>query len=140
MTEYVAGFLFSADRKHVALIEKQRPAWQRGKWNAIGGHIEESDECPLFAMRREFREETGVSVEQWEYFCTLSGDSWRVHFYRAFSDEAFSIKTVTDETVRLWPLDATLGPDLMTNIPWLVRMALSMDRERAAAFDVREVA
>ena len=40
MTRYVAGFLVSDDRYYVALIRKKRPAWQEGRLNGIGGHIE----------------------------------------------------------------------------------------------------
>jgi hypothetical protein len=31
--DYVAGFLFSADRKQVVLVEKINPEWQRGRLN-----------------------------------------------------------------------------------------------------------
>jgi len=37
MTEYVLGFLM--DNYRVVLIEKQRPAWQKGLLNGVGGHI-----------------------------------------------------------------------------------------------------
>ena len=55
---YVAGFLFSPDRSRVLLIRKNRPAWQAGKLNGLGGKIEPG-ETPPQAMRREFREEQG---------------------------------------------------------------------------------
>jgi len=54
---YVLGFMFDRDYAEVALILKNRPAWQAGKWNGIGGKIE-GDETPHAAMVREFTEET----------------------------------------------------------------------------------
>lgn len=51
-THYVAGFMFNEDRTRVALIEKQKPDWQRGKLNGIGGKIED-DESPVEAMTSE---------------------------------------------------------------------------------------
>ena len=39
MTEYVVGFMLSIDGEDVALIRKERPAWQKGRLNGIGGHI-----------------------------------------------------------------------------------------------------
>ena len=37
---YVLGFLFSPDCKRVALIIKNRPDWQAGFLNGIGGKID----------------------------------------------------------------------------------------------------
>ena len=34
--KYVAGFMFSEDRRLVALIRKSKPEWQKGKLNGIG--------------------------------------------------------------------------------------------------------
>lgn len=54
---YVVGFLFSEDESRVLLVLKNRPAWQEGKLNGVGGKIE-AGETPLQAMEREFKEET----------------------------------------------------------------------------------
>ncbi len=54
---YVLGFCFDFGYHNVLLIEKQRPTWQMGKLNGIGGKIEEG-ETPAAAMTREFWEET----------------------------------------------------------------------------------
>lgn len=54
---YVLGFMFDHEEKHVLLIWKNRPKWQAGKLNGIGGKIE-AGETPLQAMEREFTEET----------------------------------------------------------------------------------
>lgn len=48
MTEYVAGLYFDRDGRKVAMVEKLNPAWQKGKYNAIGGKIEPGEE-PLDA-------------------------------------------------------------------------------------------
>ena len=68
--DYVAGFLFSEGLTTIALIEKQKPTWQKGKHNAIGGKIEPNETADE-AMRREFREETGFDVPNWTMFCVL---------------------------------------------------------------------
>ncbi len=54
---YVVGFVFSKDLSRVLLVLKNRPAWQNGKFNGIGGKIE-ADETAFEAMNREFVEET----------------------------------------------------------------------------------
>lgn len=58
---FVLGFCFDFGYHNVLLIEKNRPPWQAGKLNGIGGKIEEG-ESPAAAMAREFREETGGLV------------------------------------------------------------------------------
>src|SRR5688572_19942605 len=84
---YVAGFMFSADKRHVALIKKSKPGWKKGKLNAIGGKIEEG-EIAYEAMTREFREEAGVSTDfdTWTHFLTMKGSSWAVLFFCAVGD------------------------------------------------------
>lgn len=67
---YVLGVLLDRDEKHVLVIWKNRPAWQAGKLNCIGGKIEEN-ELPIVAMQREFLEETNYDgtkdLPKWQY-------------------------------------------------------------------------
>ena len=72
MTNYVAGFLIDREARQIALIRKNRPEWQAGQLNGIGGHIEPG-EVPREAMRREFMEETGFDSSLWEHFADVSG-------------------------------------------------------------------
>lgn len=143
--EYVAGFLFSADRLHVALIHKEKPAWQRGKYNAIGGKIE-AGETPHEAMVREFREETGIEVFDsiWRPVAVLSGPGFGVHFWAAFSDEIYSVDSPTEERVDIFRVTTALGlknliPNLKVMIPLalddtgIAKPVLINDERRAAA-------
>jgi 8-oxo-dGTP pyrophosphatase MutT (NUDIX family) len=50
--EYVLGFIFTAGRNAVYLIRKNRPAWQRGFLNGLGG-AREAGETFVEAMERE---------------------------------------------------------------------------------------
>lgn len=67
---YVVGFMFNSDRSRVLLIEKNRPAWQAGKLNGVGGKLEDGED-PNFAMAREFREETGIDTEAQDWALRL---------------------------------------------------------------------
>ena len=61
MQNYVVGFLFNKDETQVALVRKNRPEWQAGNLNGIGGKMEvgeTTNEC----MQREFKEETGLKT------------------------------------------------------------------------------
>jgi 8-oxo-dGTP diphosphatase len=37
--KYTLGFIFDQARDHVLLIKKMRPAWQRDRFNGIGGKV-----------------------------------------------------------------------------------------------------
>ena len=80
MRGYVCGFFFSPDRGRVLLIRKRRPAWQVGRLNGVGGKIEPG-ESPAQAMCREFREEAGLDVGDWQPGVELTGPDWRGHFF-----------------------------------------------------------
>ncbi len=95
--EYVVGFLIDRTRRLVVLIEKQRPEWQKGKLNGIGGCIEK-DEAPIDAMEREFKEETGLLVIGWRHAITLTGLTERIFFfYRNW--EGGEVRTTTEEKI-----------------------------------------
>ena len=82
----------------VLLIEKQKPAWQHGKWNLPGGHVEFGEDGPRPAIR-ELREETGIEVIT-EYGSThnglIRGDGWKVDVLTLQVPSQMPVKT-TDE-------------------------------------------
>jgi 8-oxo-dGTP diphosphatase len=133
MVRYVAGLLFSEDRSHVALIRKQRPEWQRGRLNGIGGHVEPG-ETDAAAMVREFQEETGATVA-WTRFCTLRGRDWSVEWFKARYDAFLTDKT--DEHVAWFSVsDVTRGHvDTIPNVRWLVMLAMDKDNVQAVVDD-----
>lgn len=91
---YVVGFMFSEDLENLILIEKQKPVWQKGKLNGVGGKIEK-DETPIQAMIREFKEETGIYIK-WNQFCTLYFENSMLHCFTA-KGYIFRIKQKTGE-------------------------------------------
>jgi len=133
-THYVAGFLFNRQETEVVLIRKNRPAWQKGLLNGVGGKIEQG-ESPSFAMTREFKEETGMNVEGWAEFACLEFDKACVHFFMAHSD-VYQVSSLTDEEVNVYLVISL--PELQTipNIQWLIPMALSMSADDANQFTV----
>ena len=136
--KYTCGFLFSGPAAtSVVLIKKQRPEWQKGRWNGVGGSIEPG-ETPEQCMRREFREETGLDVVFWEQFATLSDvrGSYRVVFFYAMANDMAVIQTMTDEVVE-WHSVRDL-PDVIQNLRWLIPLAKSMPFEHADSFEIIE--
>lgn len=148
---YVAGFLFipgiAGRHDFVVLVEKLRPSWQAGRLNAVGGKIE-AGETALQAMRREFNEEADSDQEGWTHFATLHCAEADIVFFRAVLENGSRMPTTaTDENIVYVPVNAVLSatgdvavdaslngiaPErrfkLISNIPWLLSMALPEHR------------
>jgi 8-oxo-dGTP diphosphatase len=122
---YVCGFLFSPDRARVLLIRKNRPAWQAGKLNGVGGKIESFDASSLAAIRREFREEAALDIADWQEILTLTAADWHTHFYRAFGD-IDAARAITDEKLEIHST-RELPRDTIPNLHWMI--PLMLDRE-----------
>lgn len=143
MKRYTAGFLFTDDGQFVVLVQKNKPEWQRGLWNAIGGKVEDG-ETPLECMRREFKEECvfGAHELRWEQFATLRGADWEVHFFRAFhpirwhwTDKNYGLET---EVVKIWNVRHL--PGVIPNLHYLVPMALHQPLDPTPVlFEITEV-
>jgi len=126
MKRYTVGFIFDAEISQVVLIQKNRPDWQKGKLNGIGGRIEEVEES-VAGMVREAQEETGLKTkpEQWVFLGTIERDEYGsvVDFYALIHNGMLEeIVSCTDESVEWYAVD-NLPDQVLTNIPWLVAYA-----------------
>ena len=121
---YVAGFAFSLDGSKLAFVRKNRPAWQAGRLNAIGGKVEE-DETIEAAMRREFREEAGLDLaeECWELCVRLGNEAFEVAFFRTFTDRLDELASITDEEILIRP-SLPVDADVLPNLHWLIGLCL----------------
>ena len=143
MNKYVVGFMFDDELKTVCMIKKNRPQWQAGLFNGVGGKIDKSSipgfdaKTPLEAMVREFREETGVdtTAKTWSHVCTLRFTYAEIEFFAAKDSVALSqVTTTTDEPIRqlaVWAIDKA---NAIENIPALLTLSIQRltDREGVA--------
>lgn len=128
MVSYVVGLMFSEDRLKVALIKKQRPSWQQGRLNGIGGKIEPNetaDQC----MRREFLEETGYNNPHWEPVASMYVREdldvlASVTFYRSFGDLSL-LKTTTDEKILICDVVSINSLPIIDNLKFIIPMCLN---------------
>ena len=133
---YVAGFLFDSLGTHVVLVRKNRPLWQAGKLNGVGGKIEPG-ETPAEAMAREFLEEAGIFVD-WHQFAVLTAGETEVNFFRCrHSDALAAVRTVTDEAIEVHDVYRLPAQDLIPNLRWLIPMALAENIAQAAVTEER---
>lgn len=132
--EYVCGFMFQSHFGTVVLIRKNKPEWQKGKLNGVGGKIEPGEQ-PIQAMVREFEEETGfrTEVDEWSYLrAERFVNGVVVHFFYAVNDGAH-VESKTDEEVRRYNvaeclriMGSPLRQQCMYNLPYLFEMARAM--------------
>lgn len=127
MKRMVVGFLFNEKRDRVVLIRKEKPAWQEGRLNGVGGKLEVG-ETPLAAMIREFTEETGVEAVYWMPAVYMGdGRTWEVTFYYAANQEAFTAaRTMEDEKVVKVHVADLWSCNTIPNIRWLIPFCLDL--------------
>lgn len=131
MIRYVVGFAFSENMDSVVLIKKNRPKWQAGKYNGVGGKVE-AGETPIQALVREYWEETGVQTEEadWaplalQHGKDSQGDIFDLHAFSSVSKNAFTgAATKTDEEIFYVNINAFRHLEhFVSSVPWLVFLA-----------------
>lgn len=124
LPEYVVGFNFFGPRfERVVLIRKNKPAWQGGKLNGIGGLIEPG-EAAAVAMDREYCEETGDDFRPtWIKFCTLRFPAAVVHFFKSFSPQTTAHDTTAEPIVLALLGSMETETETLANLRWLLPMA-----------------
>ena len=140
MKKYCVGFAFTPDLTQVALIRKNRPEWQAGSLNGIGGKLE-IGELGIDAQVREFAEETGVETKagDWDHIGVMQStqDSahadkaeWLVYCYRYFGLVS-PLKSTTDEIVGMYNVnDILTGKEkIVASIPYMITSALDFNRK-----------
>lgn len=145
MKLYTCAFAFSRDGNHVLLIEKDKPEWQKGLLNGIGGKVEQGESI-VDATLREFQEETGMSKDiikdikpkifhsmLWPEYESHTG--WPLVYFSAFTlsyweMECAGINTAgAMESCKILSLSEVrnrTGPAMMPNLPFLIEMGKCM--------------
>lgn len=127
MKTYTLGFIFSQDLSEVLLMHKNRPDWQVGRLNGVGGKIEVNEES-VDCIVREVLEEAGVKTEKesWTYFGEIKSDDWRVDLYTLiYLENSKDFFTATDEKIEWFRVD-DLPNNILKNLNWIIPLA--MDR------------
>ena len=122
--EFVVGFLFDLNKEHVVLIRKERPAWQLCLLNGVGGKVG-PEETPLQAIKREFWEEAGLRIDNWEHVSTEYTDEWKVHYFKASIQRIHLVKaeSKTDELVCIYRVDDLLLGSLVRGVEYFLAIA-----------------
>lgn len=127
--QYVVGFYF-VEQNNVVLIRKNKPEWQLGKLNGVGGRVE-VNESPVEAQVREFREEAGKQTieSDWRFFAALCCSDCIINFFSAHG-EFTGVHTTTDERIEfinISELSDEGRSDFIPNLRWLIPLALNRE-------------
>lgn len=140
----VVGFLFNQSKTLVALINKSKPIWQKGKLNGIGGKIEtETSESPLEAMEREWTEETMTKPlilgGGWTEFCQMTHGPNFIFFFKGVSSLHLELPRIPDTVEQADWYDVRAAADgrlnVVENLRWLIPMALDDHRVTCKVHD-----
>ena len=128
MEKYVMGLVFRQGNQQVAMVKKSRgPRINIGKQNAIGGGVNPSEPFPK-AMAREFLEETGNGVTDWEKVGAICGSDWMVTIYKSYAEISLPPKNDVDEFLSWQNVKFIFNPEFRNeysqNIPSIVAHCL----------------
>lgn len=91
------GIAIDTKCEQVVLVKKDRPEEQAGCYNFPGGKLS-VNEHPRDAMRREFKEETGVWIETWLPVCRKEDSGFTIYCYAALTDDLWMVEQQEGET------------------------------------------
>lgn len=108
--EYTLAFLFDSNLENILLIEKNKPEWQKGYLNGIGGKFEKN-ESKFDCINREFKEETDLEINTWDYVGIYEGSSFIIHIFTStINDQLLNLfKSITDEQVSIYRVNDILN-------------------------------
>lgn len=127
MTNYTVGFIFDKNLQHVLLINKLKPAWQKGKLNGVGGKLEEG-ETPKEGVLREVLEETGIQTKATQLMEVgeLIEAQAKIYIFTTIIDkDIHKEKSLTQEKVAWHQIDA-LPQNIIPNLLWQIPFCLNI--------------
>jgi 8-oxo-dGTP diphosphatase len=121
MKHYVVGFVFDPARQQVLLVRKNRPSFQAGLLNGVGGKVE-SHETSHAAMQRECAEECDLHISDWLHVASVCSQDYQIDVWSTSCDLSGS-RTVTDEVIEIHSVHDVFRIPCLSNLPMLLAMA-----------------
>jgi 8-oxo-dGTP diphosphatase len=127
MKKYTIGICFDNNLENIVLILKNRPEWQKGKYNFPGGHTEEN-EIGIDCIIREFREECNIITKDWIHIGNIKNkDNYIVEIFTLMQNFK-NIKTMTDEKIEIFNIN-NLPTNIISNLNYLIPFAFNFWRQ-----------
>ena len=118
MNRMVCGLLFDEKMENVLLTKKNRPDWQIGKYNGVGGKVEDG-ETHYNAMVREFNEEAGRVIKDWNIVAVLDNIVFSDEVYVYYSVGELNYTQMEDEELYVFNIN-NLPETLIPNLKWII--------------------
>lgn len=133
MQQFTLGFIFDTSLKKILLVHKNKPAWQKGKINGIGGKLRKNESRKV-GIRRETFEESGLIIpaRSWTYVATIK-DSPETTIYvltAVYNNDLSDAKSKTGEKVQ-WFKTIKLPNTTISNLMWLIPLCLNRLNDKA---------
>ncbi len=139
MNKFVLAFIFDQTFEHVLLMHKNRPEWQKGKINGLGGKVEEG-ESALNCVHREVKEESGLQIEagDWVKCGVMYSDSFTMDVFGcAYKGNPSDAQTLEDEPIEWFSVNS-LPKNTINNLQWLMNITLDkVKNEDIEDFEVK---
>lgn len=133
MKQHTLAFIFTPNFDKVLLIEKQKPDWQKGKLNGIGGKHdahESSEQC----ISRETLEETGLDIPDtsWLQYAKIKmyDIDIEVDVFAATYNSDMNDAESREGLPVTWVPVSDLPDNVMTNLRILIPAAVEFLNER----------
>lgn len=126
MKTYTVAFIFTPDFKKVWLIEKQKPEWQKGRLNGIGGKVEDG-ETNYDSCIREIKEEGGVDINFLNRVGVMQGTNnddsgFECHIFTGTTTE--QLITKEKEKISLYDVMDVKNHRAIDNVPMLIETCI----------------
>jgi len=134
MNKFVLAFIFDQTFEHVLLMHKNRPAWQDGLVNGLGGKVE-AGETAVQSVSREVEEESGLKIkeEDWTFAGFVYSDSFNLDVFGCvYKGNPSDAQTLEDEPIEWFSVN-NLPNNTINNLPWL--MNITLDKVKNKEFE-----
>jgi 8-oxo-dGTP diphosphatase len=126
--KYTVVFLFTPDFELVWLITKEKPNWQKGCLNGIGGKIE-YNESPIECAIREIKEESGIIVPKNELVEVglmegMNDDRSKFQVWVFAGVTTEFLRTEEEEEINIYRVDEIKNFNHIKNVPMLVETCI----------------
>lgn len=139
MKNYSNVFALNSRYSEVVLVRKNRPAWQNGLLNAVGGKVD-ADETYLQCAIREFKEETSVDISEYpiHHFADLVGVDYKIGFFLVILDDTafYECKTTESEQIDRYDINEILTSqyDIVNNTPFMLSICMDFINSEGKTF------